>query len=90
MRKSLKLWVALSTLVVLIFAFLMTGCSRHPNEQQLQQLEETKQAALAVEESQTACATEKAEVEKQLAESKQKLENMKKEKEDVGNRLANW
>lgn len=88
MRKNIRVIAALSVVVMLLFAFMMTGCSRHPNEEQLRQLEETQQAVLASEESQAACANEKAELEKQLAESKQKLENMKQEKESVSNRLS--
>ncbi len=88
MRKSIKVIAVLSMVVMLLFAFLMTGCSKHPNAEQLQQLEETQQAALSAEESQAACANEKAELEKQLATSKQKLESMKQEKESVSNRLS--
>jgi septal ring factor EnvC (AmiA/AmiB activator) len=88
MRKTMMVIAVLSAVVMLLFSFMMTGCSKHPNEEQLRQLEETKQAAMASEESQAACASEKAELEKQLAESKQKLENMKQEKESVSNRLS--
>jgi len=88
MRKSIRVIAVLSAVVMLMVAFVITGCSRHPNEEQLRQLEETKQAALAGEESQAACANEKAELEKQLAGSEQKLENMKQEKESVSNRLS--
>jgi len=88
MRKSIRVIAILSAVVMLMVTFVITGCSRHPNEEQLRQLEETKQAALAGEESQAACANEKAELEKQLAESKQKLEKMEQEKESVSNRLS--
>ena len=88
MRKSIKVIAVLSVVVMLLFAFMMSGCSRHPNEEQLRQLEETKQAAMSAEESQSDCAEEKAELEKQMAESKQELENMKQEKESVSNRLS--
>jgi septal ring factor EnvC (AmiA/AmiB activator) len=88
MRKCIRVIAVLSVVVMLLFAFMMTGCSRHPNEEQLRQLEETKQAAMANEDQQAACANEKAELEKQLAESKQKLEKMKQEKESVNDRLS--
>ena len=88
MRKSIRVIAVLSVVVMLLFAFMMTGCSRHPNEEQLRQLEESKQAAMSGEDQQAACANEKVELEKQLAESKQKLEKMKQEKESVNDRLS--
>ena len=88
MRKSTRVIAVLSAVIMLLFVFLMTGCSNRPNEEQLRQLEETRQAAMAGETSQAACAEEKADLENQLAASKQKLEDMQQEKESVSNRLS--
>jgi PBP1b-binding outer membrane lipoprotein LpoB len=75
---------------LLLLAFLIVGCSRHPNEQELKALEEQKQAAAAAEVKATDCGNEKAAMEKQLAEKTKKAEEMKQEKVEVEKRLAEW
>jgi len=90
MHKKFRTLLVSSALAMLVVAFALVGCSRGPNEKELQVLEETKSAALAAESKQSDCESEKANLEKQLAEKKQKLEQMKQEKADVHNRLANF
>ncbi len=79
--------------VVIIGAFLagtlaLTGCTRYANEDQLKQLEETKNAALKAEEKIKELTTEKSSLEKKVAAKKAELENVKKEKETVKERLS--
>ncbi len=88
MKKVLRLLVVFSTIFMLSFSFLLTGCHNSPNAEELQALEESKAAALAAEEKQSACESEKAELEKQLAAKKQELQEMKQEQEAVSKRLA--
>jgi hypothetical protein len=88
MQKMLRAFIALFFLTTLASTLMMiTGCSRGPNEEQLQMLEETKTAALAAEEANADCQKDLADAESQLAEQKQKLAEMQKEKEAVGKRL---
>jgi cytochrome c biogenesis protein ResB len=87
MKRSI-LWIFAA--VLLLLAFTIVGCSRHPNENELKALEEQKQAAAAAEAKSVDCDQEKAAMEKQLAASKQKVEEMKKEKVAVEKRLAEW
>jgi len=65
----------------------MVGCTKHPNEQQLNALEETKRAALASEEELAKKQQEKADLQKELAEKKQKLAKAQSEKEAVKAKL---
>jgi len=75
---------------LLLVAFIIVGCARHPNENELKALEEQKQAVAAAETKASDCTAEKAAMEKQLTEAKQKADGMKQEKVAVEKRLAEW
>jgi septal ring factor EnvC (AmiA/AmiB activator) len=91
MKSTSRLILRIAAVCLLLVAFvLVAGCSRHPNEQELKALEETEQAALAAEGKAADCAKEKASLEQQLAEKKQKVEKMTQEKATVEKRLAEW
>ncbi|MBN2012539.1 hypothetical protein JW960_24640 [candidate division KSB1 bacterium] len=83
MRKVLKSLTVFASIACLVAMFTLSGCTRHPNEGQLQTLEETKKAALAAEDELAQKQQEKADLEKELAEKKQKLEYAKSEKAKV-------
>ena len=87
MRNMLKMLVVSLSVICLLATFFLTGCTKHPNEEQLNTLEETKKAALAAEDQLAQKQQEKADLENELAEKKQKLEDAKQEKETVKNRL---
>lgn len=87
MRKSILRVFAVCLLLV---AFMIVGCSRHPNEKELKALEEQKQAALAAEAKAADCSKEKAALEKQLADLTKKIDELKQEKVTVEKRLAEW
>jgi chromosome segregation ATPase len=83
MRKTLKMVVVVASITCLLGTFLLSGCTKRPNEAQLNVLEETKKAALSAEEELAKKQQEKADLENELAEKKQKLEDAKSEKETV-------
>lgn len=64
------------------------GCTKHPNEEQLRVLEETKQAALSAEQTVEQKRREKADLERQLEQKKRELQQAKDEKEAVKRRLG--
>ncbi|MDQ7051650.1 MAG: hypothetical protein Q9P14_01650 [candidate division KSB1 bacterium] len=66
----------------------LVGCTKHPNEEQLQVLEETKQAALSAEQTVEQKRREKADLERQLEQKKRELQKAKDEKEAVKQRLG--
>ncbi len=90
--KSTSRWIPrIAAVCLLLFAFvLVAGCHNHPNEKELKALEEAKQAALAAETKAADCAKEKASLEQQLAQQKQKVESLKQEKAAVAKRLSEW
>jgi len=88
MRKLSRTIIVIVSVACLILSLSIGGCTKHPNEQQLQALEEQRKAALAAEEQLSKTQQEKADLERELAEKKQKLEDAKNEKEAVKNRLG--
>ena len=69
---------------------LSTGCSRHPNEEQIRVLEEARAAALAAEEQLAQKQQECDDLQKQVASKKEELKNLKKERDLVKERVQNW
>lgn len=88
MRNLSKTIIVIVSVVGLILSLSIGGCTKHPNEKQLQALEEQRKAALAGEEQLAKCQQQKADLERELAEKKQKLEDAKSEKAAVTNRLS--
>jgi len=87
MRKVARALMALGMIALLLSTFAWTGCAKHPNQQQLQQLEETKQAALSAEKQLAECQQQKADLEKQLKAKQEELAKVKTEKSTVQSRL---
>ena len=77
-----KVMLALFSLVLLA-SFLVTGCNRYANEEQLTTLEETQGATVAAEEDVAKLEAQKAELELKLAEKKQELESIQQNKEKI-------
>ncbi len=78
-------WVAVCAVVS---SMSLIGCTKHPNEKQLQTLEETKQAALAAEAQLEQKRQEKATLESQLAQKKAQLEKAQAEKAKIAQKLG--
>ena len=87
MRHVMRIVAVLAVVAFLFSTFALSGCAKHPSKEQLQTLEETKKAALAAEDQLAQKQQEKADLEKQLAEKKKKLDEAKAEKEAVQKRL---
>ena len=87
MKHTLKTATVLTAIAVLLVMFALTGCSNTPNEEELKALEEAKAAALAAEDAQAKCESEKSDLESTLADKKQTLNEMQEEKEVVTERL---
>ena len=66
-----------------------TGCSRHPKEEQINKMEETRSACLAAEQKLNEKQKEREAVESQLAQKKSELDGLQKEKEAIQQRLTN-
>lgn len=76
--------------IVTAFFIISIGCARHPNEEQIRVMEETRSAALAAEQKLADKRQECDQLESQLADKKRELEAVKQEREDIKQRLENW
>ena len=88
MGKLSRTILVIVSVACLVLSLSIGGCTKHPNEQQLQALEEQSKAAIAAEDELAKCQQEKADLDRELAEKKQKLEDAKSEKNLVTNRLS--
>ena len=81
--------VILSVVVLFMVSSLsFMGCTKHPNAEQLQALEEQKNAALSAENTLEEKRREKSRLESQLAQKKKELEEAKAELAAVKERLG--
>jgi chromosome segregation ATPase len=88
MGKLSRTILVIVSVACLVLSHSIGGCTKHPNEDQLQALEEQRKAAIAAEEELAKCQQEKADLDRELAEKKQKLEDAKSEKDLVTKRLG--
>ncbi|MFQ5636611.1 MAG: hypothetical protein ACE5IR_01285 [bacterium] len=84
MRKVFS-WLLIAILLTSLFAF---GCTKRPNAEQLQALEEQKNAALAAENTLEERRREKSRLQSQLNQKKKKLQETKNELAEVKKRLG--
>jgi len=73
--------------VVLLASFVLSGCTRYANEEQLQTLDETKAAAQSAESTVEKKEQEKAKLEQKLDEKQKELQKVKEEKKKVQAKL---
>ncbi len=88
-----KLYKSVSLLIVALFvfsAFSFIGCTKHPNAEQLQALEEQKNAALSAEQTLEERRREKSRLESELNQKRKELQAAKDELELVKQRLAEF
>jgi len=89
MRKALKSYLTKGMLVAtLSFSLGMVACTKHPNEKQLQALEEQKKAALAAEELLAQKRKERDDLQRQVEQRKADLAKAQQEKSTVSARLS--
>ena len=87
MRKIAKKFVTTLFGIVIITSFLITGCTRYANEEELTTLDETQAAVQSSDTKVEELKQEKAELEQTLADKKVELEDVKAEKEKVESKL---
>ena len=72
---------------VVVIASFIAGCASHPDEEQIQALEEVKAAALSAEQTLANKKQEASDLEAKCEAKKAELEKVKKEKETVLKKL---
>lgn len=90
MSKFRKLLGILMVSVFSLSLLFSTGCTRHPNADQIKALEEARSACLSSEQKLSEKQKEREALEGKLAQKKTELDNVKKEKEHVQQGLNNW
>lgn len=83
MARGVKYAVLSLVSLILVASFLISGCSRYANEEQLTALDETEAAAVAAEEKSAELDKEKAELQAKLAEKQDELKLVQEEKEKI-------
>jgi len=79
-------YAKISIMAILVLTFLI-ACTSHPDEEQIQALEETKSAALAAEKTLADKKQERKDLEANLEAKKAELAKVKTEKEKVMQKL---
>jgi len=88
---KIKKIVIVSLIAIFSFSLLVaTGCSRHPNEGQIQAMEEARSACLAAEQKLSEAQKERGGLEAQLQTKKSDLDKAQKEKAHVEQGLSTW
>lgn len=84
----------LGKLFVIIFVgaslSLAMSCTKHPNEQQIRKMEETRAAALSAEQKLEELKQQRRGLEDQLSAKKKELQTVKDDKAATQDRVANW
>lgn len=88
MKSASKPIVMILFVLFLLFSFSFVGCTKHPNAEQLQALQEQKNAALSAEKTLDAKRQERNELQSELQKKKQELADTQAELEKVKQRLA--
>jgi hypothetical protein len=87
--KRLCRFTVLSFLMLALLAgALLTGCARHPSPEELDQLEMTKQAALAAEDEAEAKRQERMEWEAKLQDKQKELQQAEEDLKAVQEAMA--
>jgi len=87
MTRGVKTLALAFVALLLAASFILGGCTRYANEDQMQALEETRMAAEDAQKKLAELTQEKAALEVKLAEKKAELEKVTAEKEMIQERL---
>jgi peptidoglycan hydrolase CwlO-like protein len=90
MLKVKKFLFLIITALFLFSLFISTGCSRHPNPEQISAMEEARSACLAAEQKLNELQQQRQSLESKLSSLQNELNGLNKEKSDIQQRLTNW
>ncbi|RMF57213.1 MAG: hypothetical protein D6743_19265 [Calditrichaeota bacterium] len=83
-----KIVLSFCAVLLVVSSFSFVGCTKHPNAEQLQALEEQKNAALSAENTLEERRREKSRLESELNQKRKELQETKDELEAVKKRLG--
>jgi septal ring factor EnvC (AmiA/AmiB activator) len=87
MREKLKSYLVKVVALGMLSALSLVACSKHPNKEQLQALEEARQAATSAEAQAAQKRTERDDLQRQLDQKRAELKKAQDEKAAVAARL---
>ncbi|MFZ0389294.1 MAG: hypothetical protein WAN36_02460 [Calditrichia bacterium] len=88
---NVKKFVSLLFIAAFSLSLLLsTGCSRHPNDEQIRAMEEARSACLSAEQKLKDLQQQRSQLENDLSQKKAELEELQGEKEKVQQGLDNW
>jgi len=87
LAKKMNTVVLAVSAAALIFA---SGCTSHPNEDQIRAMEEARSAALSAEQKVADCNSEKSALDSKLSNTQAELQRVKDEKAAMMERLSSW
>lgn len=88
MREKMKCYLAKGLAICLLASLSLVACTKHPSKEQLQALEEARQAAASAEAQVTQKRAERDALLKQLQEKKAALQKAQAEKAAVSARMS--
>ena len=83
MIRGVRFFVMALFALVVVASFLLSGCTRYANEEQLTTLDESDAAAVAAENKVAEKERERDELQRKLAEKQEELRKVQAEKEKV-------
>jgi septal ring factor EnvC (AmiA/AmiB activator) len=89
MRETIKSYLIKGLAFCMLSSLSLVACAKHPNQQQMQALEEARQAATAAEATLAQKRSERDALLRQLEEKKAALKKAQDEKAAVAARLGN-
>jgi chromosome segregation ATPase len=87
MQRVKKVILVLAVGGALMFSF---SCTKHPNEEQIRVMEETRSAALSAEQKLEDTKKQCSDLEKELAQKQQRAQKAKDQKAAVQQRAQGW
>jgi len=88
MREKMKSYLAKGLAICMLASLSLVACTKHPSKEQLQALEEAKQAAAAAEAQLAQKRSERDALLKQLQDKKAALQKAQAEKAAVQSRMS--
>lgn len=88
MKKIKKILAGALLLAFVLGSLMVTGCTKYANEEQLQKLEECREAANSAEQKVEDLKAEKADLQDELSTKKDELSSVEEEHETVQERLS--
>ncbi|PIU45799.1 MAG: hypothetical protein COS95_01835 [Ignavibacteriales bacterium CG07_land_8_20_14_0_80_59_12] len=90
MRQGIRFGSLAASLVIFASLVVLPGCTRHPSEEEMTQLNSLKAEVTSLQNQISSKQQEKASLQSQISDKDSKLQQCATDKELVQQRLQNW